>query len=325
MKIAITGSIAYDYLMTFPGNFEEHFLPEKLHSISLSFLVDGMVKRRGGVAPNIGYTMALLGCTPRLIGTVGEDFGLYRKWLEEQGIDTSGIRIIADEFTASFFATTDETNAQIASFYPGAMAHADQLSLADWEEERPDLVVISPNAPQAMISYVEESKALDLPYVYDPSQQIVRLDGEHLQAGVEGAFALFVNDYEFDLILKRTGLQKGEILQRVELVVITRGDAGSTLYSRGEEIEIPVVPPDEIVDPTGVGDAFRGGFLVGYSYGLSWQLCGQMGSLAATCCLEADGPQGHHFTKQEFIHRFREHFDDQGELDILTDTESKQV
>jgi adenosine kinase len=317
MKIALTGSIAYDYLMTFPGHFEEHFLPDKLSSISLSFLVDGMVKRRGGVAPNIGYTMALLGGNPLLIGTVGEDFELYQAWLEEQGVDTRGIKVIPDEFTASFFVTTDNANAQIASFYPGAMAFACQLSLEEWWEEHPDLVVISPNDPEAMACYVREAKKLNIPYFYDPSQQIVRLSGEHLREGVKGAFALFVNDYEFGLIQKRTGLAREEILRHLDLLVITKGEKGSTIYVEDRGIEIPKVPPDGIVDPTGIGDAFRGGFLIGYSYHLPWELCGKMGSLAATCCLESDGPQGHHFTTEEFIRRFREHFDDQGALDVL--------
>lgn len=317
MKIALTGSIAYDYLMTFPGHFEEHFLPDKLSSISLSFLVDGMVKRRGGVAPNIGYTMALLGGRPLLIGTVGEDFKLYQAWLEEQGVDTRGIKVIPDEFTASFFVTTDNDNAQIASFYPGAMAFACQLSLEEWRKERPDLVVISPNDPEAMACYVREAKKLNIPYLYDPSQQIVRLSGEDLREGVKGAFALFVNDYEFSLIQKRTGLSQEEVLRHLDLLVITKGERGSTIYVENREIEIPIVPPDGIVDPTGIGDAFRGGFLIGYSHRLPWELCGKMGSLAATCCLESDGPQGHHFTPGEFIHRFREHFDDQGALDVL--------
>ncbi len=317
MKIALTGSIAYDYLMSFPGKFEEHFLPDKLNSISLSFLVDGMVKRRGGVAPNIGYTMALLGGRPLLMGAVGEDFAVYREWLEEHGVDTRGVEVIPDEFTASFFATTDETNAQIASFYPGAMAFASQLRLYDWEEEQLDLVVVSPNDPDAMIRYVNDAKDLGIAYLYDPSQQIVRLEGEDLKKGVEGAFALFVNDYEFGLIKKRTGLSRSDILSQLDLLVITCGETGSTIFADDKEIHIPVVPPQEIIDPTGVGDAFRGGFLMGYHHQLSWELCGKLGALAATYCLESDGPQGHHFTVKEYLHRFREHFDDKGALQVL--------
>ena len=197
MKIALTGSIAYDYLMSFPGHFQEHILPDKLESISLSFLVDKMVKRRGGIGPNIGYTMALLGGDPVLFSTVGQDFAEYRAWLEKVGVDTRGVQVIADEFTASFFATTDQDNCQIASFYPGAMSHAAQVKLADWEGEPLDLVVISPTDPTAMNDYILEADRLNLPYVYDPSQQTVRLSGDELRKGVEGAYALFVNYYEF--------------------------------------------------------------------------------------------------------------------------------
>lgn len=317
MKIALTGSIAYDYLMSFPGQFREHFLEDKLDTISLSFLVNRMIKRRGGIAPNIGYTMAMLGGQAILFGTVGEDFHEYRKWLEEAGVDTRGVKVIPNEFTASFFATTDTTNNQIASFYPGAMSHAAQVKLSEWQGETLDLVVISPNDPTAMINYVQEAKQLGIPYLYDPSQQIVRLDGEDLREGVKGAFALFVNEYEFCLIKKHTGLTEEEIEQQVPLMVITNGEHGAEISAEGEKYHIPVVPPQTISDPTGVGDAFRGGFLTGYSFGMGWQVCGEMGALAATYCLETDGPQGHHFTPASFIQRYRSHFDDQGGLDIL--------
>ena len=316
MKLTLAGSIAYDYLMTFPGYFKDHILPDKLESISLSFLVDGMVKRRGGVAPNIAYTLALLGEHPMVMGSVGEDFSDYRAWLVEQGVDVSGIRVIPGEFTASFFANTDRSNAQIASFYPGAMSFDVQLSLADLTDT-PDLVVIAPTDPTAMISYVEEAQALEIPYLYDPSQQIVRLDGEDIRRGVEGALALCVNDYEFSLVQKSTGMSPLEIRRCVRFLIVTRGEEGATIYVDDEEYHIPVVPPRKVVDPTGVGDAFRGGFLSGYSHGLGWELCGQMGALAATYCLETDGPQSHHYTKEEYITRFREHFDDDGRLGIL--------
>lgn len=317
MKIALTGSIAYDYLMSFPGHFAEHILMDKLESISLSFLVDKMVKRRGGIGPNIGYTMALLGGDPVLMSTVGQDFEEFRSWLEEKGVDTSGVRVIPDEFTASFFATTDQDNCQISSFYPGAMSHAAEVTLSSWSGEPLDLVVISPTDPDAMNSYVIEAGKLKIPYVYDPSQQIVRLSGDELRRGVDGAYALFVNEYEFYLIEKHTGLSIDEIKDLVEILVITKGEQGSVIYSKDQEYEIPAVTPEKIIDPTGVGDAFRGGFLIGLSFDLDLKLCGEMGSLAAAYCLETDGPQSHSYTPELYILRFRENFDDQSKLDIL--------
>ncbi len=317
MNIVLTGSVAYDYLMTFPGRFRDHILPDRLDSLSLSFLVTSLVRRRGGVAPNIGYTLALLGERPRLMATVGEDFEEYRAFLERVGVDTSLVKVIPGESTASFFANTDETNAQIASFYPGAMAHAATLSLHDLDE-RPDLVVISPNDPEAMNRHVEECRALGIRYLYDPSQQIVRLSGDDLRRGVESAWALFVNEYEMGLIEKKTGLSQAEITNQVPLTVVTRGERGASVYTDGRETHVPVVPPERIVDPTGVGDAFRGGFLAGHARGWDWELCGQMGALAATYCLEHDGPQSHHYTRAEFVARFRRHFDDRGLLNALT-------
>ncbi len=317
MKIALTGSIAYDYLMSFPGHFAEHILKDKLESISLSFLVDKMVKRRGGIGPNIGYTMALLGGEPVLMSTVGQDFEEFRSWLEERGVDTSGVKVIPDEFTASFFATTDQDNCQISSFYPGAMSHAAEVTLSSWSGEPLDLVVISPTDPDAMNSYVIEAGQLKIPYVYDPSQQIVRLSGDDLQRGVEGAYALFVNEYEFYLIEKHTGLSIDEIKDLVEILVITKGEQGSVVYSKDQEYDIPAVTPEKIIDPTGVGDAFRGGFLTGLSFDLDLKLCGEMGSLAAAYCLETDGPQSHSYSSEEYVLRFRENFDDQTKLDIL--------
>ncbi len=317
MKVALTGSIAYDYLMSFPGHFQEHLLADKLESISLSFLVDKMVKRRGGIGPNIGYTMALLGGNPILFSTVGQDFAEYRSWLDSKGVDTRGVQVIEDDFTASFFATTDRDNCQIASFYPGAMSFASNVKLTDWQGDKLDLIVISPTDPAAMDQYIDEAAALNIPYLYDPSQQTVRLSGDELRKGVEGAYALFTNYYEFCLIEKHTGFSLADIQELVEILVITKGEEGSLIYSNGKEIEVPVVPPESIVDPTGVGDAFRGGFLTGMSYELDLELCGQIGAMAAAYCLETDGPQSHSYTVEEFISRFRKHFDDRGKLDIL--------
>lgn len=316
MDILITGSVAYDYLMTFPGHFREHILPERLESISLSFLVDSMSRKRGGIAPNIAYTMSLLGERPRVMATVGEDFSDYRNWLESKGIDTSLMKVIPGEFTASFFATTDKVSAQIASFYPGAMAHSATQSLKDLDK-KPDLVVVSPSAPEAMMKFPAECRELGIKYLYDPSQQVLRLEGSELARDMEGAHFLFCNDYEFGLISKKTGWSLDQILAHVNILVITRGKDGADLYSGQQSVHIPTVPEDEIVDPTGVGDSFRGGFLSGYARDFDWKLCGEIGSLAAVYCLEQRGPQSHNYTKQEFIARFRKCFDDAGKLDEL--------
>jgi len=316
MDILLTGSVAYDYLMTFPGLFKEQILPERLSSISLSFLVDSMSKQRGGVAPNIAYSMALLGEKPRVMATVGEDFGDYRAWLESKGVDTSLMKVITGLFTASFFATTDLDSAQIASFYPGAMGVASTQSLKDLDR-KPDLVIVSPNAPDAMMKFPAECRELGINYLYDPSQQVLRLEGHELARDMECAYFLFCNDYEYGLISKKTGWDLKHILEHIKVLVITRGKDGADLYTDNKEVHIPTVPEDEIVDPTGVGDAFRGGFLAGYAHGFDWTLCGEIGSLAAVYCLEQRGPQSHTYTHKEFVERFRKHFDDKGKLDIL--------
>jgi len=317
MDIILTGSVAFDYLMTFPGYFRDHILPDKLDSISLSFLVDSFTNRRGGIAPNIAYTLALLGEQPCIMATVGEDFNEYRCWLESKGVDTSMMKVIPGSVTASFFCNTDRSNNQIASFFPGAMGCATQLSFKKLDGKRPDLVVISPNDPEAMKQYVVECCELGIPYLYDPSQQIVRLTREELRTGIEGGLSLFVNDYEFGLVQKMTGLSPQDMLQYLQFMVVTCGRHGSTVYSREKEYHIRVVPPEHIADPTGVGDAYRGGFLTGYSHNLDLEICSQMGALAATYCLEQEGTQGHAYTLDQFIKRFRQHFDDRGQLDKL--------
>lgn len=317
MTIICTGSIAYDYLMVFPGYFRDHIIPDKLETISLSFLVETMVKQRGGTAPNIAYTLALLGDRPAVMGTVGEDFGDYRAWLNAQGVDTDLIKVIGGEYTASFFANTDLSNSQISSFYAGAMSYARDQHVNEALLKKPDLVVISPNDPAAMKLLAAESYELGIPYLYDPSQQLVRMDPEEIRAGVEHAQSLFVNEYEFELIQKHTGLSEADLLKRVEYMVVTLGAKGACVYADGKQVYVPVVPPKEILDPTGVGDAFRGGFLRGKQLGFDWELCGKMGALAGTYCLENRGTQNHAYTRAEYVARFREHFDDQGALDVL--------
>lgn len=319
MNIIVTGSISYDYLMRFPGRFREHILPDQLHRVSLSFLVDEMRRQWGGCAANIAYNLALLGERPYLMGTVGQDFGEYRQWLESHGVDTSLVLEEPDLFTASFFANTDLDGNQICSFYTGAMARARELSFYGLNVNPIDLVVISPNDPQAMVRYAAECRELGIPYLYDPSQQIVRLSGEELREGLAGCAFLVVNAYEFEMLRQKTGLDPEDIRSMpARACVVTYSADGSHIWADGRLYEIPAVPPRRVADPTGVGDAYRAGLIKGLSLGLPWDLAGRIGSLAATYALESPGGQGHRYTPAEFVARFREHFDDEGALDALT-------
>ena len=316
MNIVITGSIAYDYIMRFPGLFKDHLLPDKLDSLSLSFLVESMVRQRGGVAPNIAYTLALLGARPMVMATAGEDFADYRAWLEAAGVDTSAVKVVPGDFTASFFANVDRANAQLASFYPGAMSHAAEVSFRDLAL-KPDLAVISPNDPAAMKQYVAECLELGIPYAYDVSWQLARLSPEEIEIGVLGCAIVVINDYEMALIVNKTGIVEDDPRLTDKIVVVTRGERGSTIYAGGCRYDIPIVPLTHEAEPTGAGDAYRGGFLRGWEAGWPWEVCGRMGALAATYCLEKPGPQNHSFSRQEFVARYRQNFDDDGLLDAL--------
>jgi adenosine kinase len=315
-KIVVTGSVAYDYLMFFGGAFTDHLLEEQLKSLSVSFLVDSLRRERGGIAANIAYTLALLGGRPRVMATVGQDFGEYGAWLEAHGVDTSATVVIPDEYCASFFVNTDRQQNQIGHFYAGAMAHAAGLSFA---EHAPDaeLAIISPNAPDAMRSYVTECQALGILYIYDPSQQIIHLSGDDLCAGIDGTYLLAVNEYELGMIAEKTGLEAEEIRRLARRVLVTRGAEGSDLWVDGDFYHIPAVPPQQVAEPTGAGDAFRAGLLRGIQLGLPWETTGRIGALAATYVLEQMGTQNHTFTPEGFVSRYREHFDDEGALDAL--------
>ena len=306
MKIVVTGSIAYDYLMSFPGKFTEHFLPEHMHRVSLSFLVDTMDKRRGGCAPNIAYTLALLGERPLLMATAGEDFGEYGQWLDAAGIDTSQTRQIAGKFCASFFCSTDTENNQIASFYTGAMADAGQLSFRAVKDC--GLAIISPNDPGAMVQYAEECRTLGIPFIFDPGQQCARMSGDELRDGVTGATIVIVNDYELELLRQKTGLDETGILAAAKTLIVTKGENGSSIITGSGQVDVPAVAPTAIVDPTGVGDAFRGGLMRGISLGLSYEVSARMGSVAATYALEHMGGLSHAYTWDEFKKRYEKHF-----------------
>ena len=317
MSIVITVSIAYDYLMRFPGRFTEHLLADQLHQVSLSFLVEDMTKHWGGVAANIAYTMALLGLQPKLMGTVGRDFGDYRGWLDAAGVDTSTVRQIDSVFTASFFANTDLDNNQIASFYTGAMSFARDYTLADAMPETPDMVLVSPNDPQAMINLATECRTRGVRFIYDPSQQVPRLTGEQLLQSMDGAYAMIINAYESEIIARKTNRTIDDLRQSLEILVVTRGSKGSSIYHQGEEVYVPVFPVSDIKDPTGSGDAYRAGLIRGLVAGWPLKLAGQVGSLCAAYVLEHVGTQNHRFTPTAFIERFRTEFDDEGLLDTL--------
>ena len=311
MTIIVTGSIAYDYLMSFPGKFTEHFMPEHVSRVSLSFLVDSMDKRRGGCGPNIAYTLALLGERPRLMATAGQDFGEYREWLEAAVIETSLVREVQGKFTASFFCSTDVDNNQIASFYTGAMANAAELS---FRTAGPcDLAIVSPNDPAAMLQYAEECRTLEIPFIFDPGQQCARMSGDELREGLAGAHIVVCNDYEFELIRQKTGLSEHDVRTSARALVVTRGEHGCCIHTAEGEIEVPAVTPHRIVDPTGVGDAFRGGFMKGLATGVDLETCGRLGSVAATYALEHLGGLNHAYTFEEFATRYEEHF---GPIDL---------
>jgi adenosine kinase len=307
MNIVVTGSIAFDYLMSFPGKFTEHFLPEHMDRVSLSFLVDSMDKRRGGCAPNIAYSLALLGERPFLMATAGEDFGEYRQWLEAAGVDTSLVKQIAGKFCASFFCSTDQDNNQIASFYTGAMANAGELSFRTVRDC--GLTIVSPNDPGAMVQYAEECRTLGIRYIFDPGQQCARMSGAELRDGVTGATVVIVNDYELELLRQKTELSEQDILARATVLIVTRGERGSAVLTREGCTEVPAVPPARIVDPTGVGDAYRAGLMKGMAMGLPCEVAARIGSVAATYALEHLGGQSHAYTWEEFKARYEEHFE----------------
>jgi len=317
MDVIVTGSIAFDYLMRFPGSFREHIHTEALEQISLSFLVEDMTRHWGGVAANIAYTMAKLGLRPRLMGTAGRDFGDYRDWLQRAGVDTSTVRQHDHVFTASFFCNTDDENNQLASFYSGAMAYAREYPLAEIVETPPDMVIISPNDPQAMANLSAECRQRGWRFVYDPSQQIARMDGETLRRDMDGAYMMVVNQYEAHMISDKTGLSLDDLRHMIDLLIITNGKNGSTVYENGSVSQVPAFEPDHLLDPTGAGDAYRAGLITGLMHDLPVALAAAMGALSATYALEHIGPQGHDYTPETFIQRFRQLQDDQGKLDIL--------
>lgn len=309
MRIVVTGSLAFDYIMDFPGYFKDHMLMEKAHMLSVSFLVDSMRRMRGGVAGNIAYSLALLGDRPLMIGAAGRDFGEYRAQLDAVGVDTSGVAIIEHEFTSSCFINTDKANNQIVAFYAGPMSHDHRFSLSERGARADDLVVISNTSPEAIDRFAAECQQLGLPYIFDPGKQTPRLEPDHIRLGLAGARVLVGNDYEFGMMAKKLEISEDALIASVPLTVITRGEQGSLIYADGRlAAEVPVAPVAEVLDPTGAGDAYLAGLAYGLARDLPLEVTGRIAALAAAYTIEQRGCQEHSYSRAEFTQRYREAF-----------------
>jgi adenosine kinase len=312
VRIAVTGSIATDHLMTFQGRFADSLVVEQLDQVSLSFLVEDLQIRRGGVAANIAFGLANLGLRPLLVAAVGEDFVDYRSWLARHGVDCGGIRVSELLHTARFICTTDTHQAQIASFYAGAMSEAREIELGPLAAQEPlDLVVVGPNDPEAMLRHTEECRNCGIPFTADPSQQLAWSDGPVIRRLIDGADYLFSNDYEAALIHQKTGWTDGDVLARVGVRVTTHGKNGVVIQRRGhEDLRVAVVPAERVADPTGVGDGFRAGFLAGLAWGLPLERCAQVGCQLATLVLETVGTQEYVLDHANFLARLAKTYGD---------------
>ena len=321
MTIAVAGSIATDHLMHFPGRFADQLMADRLERVSLSFLVDDLVVRRGGVAGNICFAMGVLGGAPLLVGAVGADFADYRAWLERHGVNCSAVHVSETAHTARFVCTTDLDMAQIASFYSGAMAQAREIELAPLVAEHGELelVLIGADDPDAMLRHSDGCRSLGIPFAADPSQQLARLDGGQTTKLIAGAKYLFTNDYEWDLLLHKTGLSEDQVLAQVGLRITTLGHKGVEIVGAdGTSLHVPVVPEVAKTDPTGVGDGFRAGFLTALSAGLSLERAAQLGSLVAVLVLETVGTQEWTLDRESALVRLREAYGDTAADELAT-------
>lgn len=316
MDVVVTGSLGYDYIMDFPGRFADRIMPDKIHKLSLSFLVDRLTKQFGGTGANIAYTLKLLGVEPMLLACAGDDFDEYKKHFENHGISTKGIRAHKESTTSSYFVITDQDDNQIGSFYVGAMKYAKDLSITALKgvtlpsrvTPSENFVVIAPTDPRAMVKYVHECRNLGFPYLYDPAFQIATFSPNELKEGIEGAALLIGNDYEIALIQERLGISHEELLTMAPILITTLGAKGSIIETRKNAIHVKPAKPKNTSDPTGAGDAYRAGFLAGYLRKYDLLVCGQMGSVAAAYTVEMYGTQTHMFTKKEFIARYKENY-----------------
>lgn len=307
MSIIITGSIAFDHILQFPGLFEEHIIPNEISNLNISFLVDKMQKMRGGCASNIAYSLAMLGFKPSIMGSVGEDFDESKQWLEKRGVDTSLIKEFKGIYTASCFITTDKKHNQITGFYTGAMAKARTLSFKELDPSKIQVAIISPNDPEAMIKYAMECRELSIPFIFDPGQNIPRISAEELLIGMEGSVYTTLNTYELNMVLTRTGKSEAELLNLTGALIVTDGANGSIIKRcDSQDLHIKAATPRQLCDPTGAGDAYRAGLIAGYVSGQPIEISAQIASIAAVYVVEHPAPAQHHFTIDEFAARYFE-------------------
>jgi len=319
MSLLIAGSIATDHLMNFGGKFADSLVVEQLDKLSVSFLVDDLEIRRGGCAGNIAFGLSRLGVQPVLVGAAGEDFADYRSWLERHGVDCDSVRISEDLHTARFVCTTDATMAQFASFYPGAMSEARLIELGPIARRvgEPTYVLVGPDDPQAMVRHTQECRQRGYAFIADPSQQLAFGEGEMIRELIDGAAYLFSNEYEAHLIESKTGWSGEEILSRVGTQVITLGPAGVRIVGNGQDpIETGAVPGVKAVEPTGVGDGFRSGFLAALEWRLPHERAAQVGCVLAAYVVEQVGTQEYSFTHEEFILRLVEAYGEDAAADV---------
>jgi len=305
--VIVTGSLGFDYIMNFSGKFADRIMPDKIHAISLSFLVDRLEKQFGGTAGNIAYSLKLLGIEPIIAAPAGKDFQEYIEFLASKNISAKEIPIIVDEMTSSYFVVTDQEDNQIGSFFLGATKYAKDIDLTAIANAD-DFVMLAPTEPEAMKKYVEVCTKKKLRYMYDPAFQIGNFSSDDLQEGISNAEILIGNDYEISLIEKKIELSHEELLKKVNIVITTLGSKGAWIETQEERIEISPAKPQNVSDPTGAGDAFRGGFLAGYLRGFDLKTCGQMGAVAAVYTVEKYGTVTHTFVIPEFEERYRENF-----------------
>lgn len=307
MRLYVSGSLAYDRIMDFPGRFSDHILPDKIHILNVCFMVNGLTERFGGTAGNIAYNLTLLEEKPIILATAGRDFGPYQEWLTQLGLSLEGIRIIPEEFTAGAYITTDLADNQITGFNPGAMKHPSEYNF-DGVRPGDSLAIVAPGNLGDMLLYSRRFKEMGLPYIFDPGQSIPAWGPMELKEMAEGALALIMNDYELEMFGQKTGLKERGLLELTQVLIVTRGEMGSEVISPKGRESIPAARPNKVADPTGAGDAYRAGLIKGLTLGRSWTEAALMGATLASFAVEQPGTQEHRLTMAEFWKRYRDNF-----------------